>query len=138
MIKFENEFIEIIYDEELKVLSFVYKVQPQSDKFMELNQKFLDEFKTLDCNKILINAIEIKLVSVENQNWVANTMIPEMLKHINGRKLYHAQILNSDAFVQFAAHNIQKKSMKKDEGSPMEINAFEKVEDGINWLSQQA
>lgn len=134
MKKFENEIVDIIYDEELRILSLVYKEKPKGDHFIAVNQKFIEVFKTLDCNKILINAIVIKVVGVENQNWVAHTMIPELLKHIKGKTLFHAQILNSDAFVQFAARNIEKKSMSGNDSIPMLINAFESVEEGVSWL----
>lgn len=56
-----------------------------------------------------------------------------MIQHLNGKKLYHALVLNSDAFVHFAANNIKKKSQDKKD-SPMEINAFQTVNEGINWL----
>jgi len=135
---FENEFAEILHDEELNILSLVYKKQVQKDDFIFINQKFLEIFRTLNIYKIYINALKIKVVPVEGQHWVINNMIPGMIEHVNGKMLYHAQVLNTDSFVKFAAQNIRNKSQNQSIEIPMKVAAFESEEEGWNWLKSQS
>ncbi|MBN2350033.1 MAG: hypothetical protein JXJ22_14430 [Bacteroidales bacterium] len=132
-----KDHAEIVYDENLKTLKLIYKSQISADEFIQVNQQFIDVFKSLDTNKIFVDARVIKVVPVKSQQWIVQHMMPELIKHVNGNKLYHVQILNKDAFVQYAAKSIKSQTEKNNQESPMEIAAFTDEQEGIDWLVSQ-
>ena len=51
------------------------------------------------------------IISVKSQQWVVNNLLPGMIKHLKGKKLFHAQLLDpSEILSKVSANNIKDRS----------------------------
>jgi hypothetical protein len=109
---FKNSFARIFYDEALDTLflEYISKV-PNDEQFIAVNQAVLDTFVKLKTQKFVADIRKMGIISLASQSWVLKNLLPGMLKHLNGKKLYHAQFLDaSEIMSKVSAGNIKKKS----------------------------
>jgi hypothetical protein len=109
---FKNSFARIFYDEALDTLFLEYKSKvPNDEQFIAVNQAVLDAFVKLKTQKFVADIRKMGIISLASQSWVLKNLLPGMLKHLNGKKLYHAQFLDaSEIMAKVSAGNIKKKS----------------------------
>jgi hypothetical protein len=109
---FKNSFARIFYDEALDTLFLEYTSKvPNDEQFVTVNQAVLDAFVKLKTQKFVADIRKMGIISLASQSWVLKNLLPGMLKHLNGKKLYHAQFLDaSEIMSKVSAGNIKKKS----------------------------
>ena len=111
---FKNSFARIFYDKELNTLFLEYLSKvPSDEQFIVVNTAVLDAFRKLETQKFVADIRKMGIISISSQNWVVQNLLPGMLKHLKGKKLYHAQFLDaSEVMAKVSAGNIKSKSQK--------------------------
>ena len=109
---FESPTASIYYEEELDTLFLVYLGRVRNDQeFVEINTNVLNAFKTLHTTKFAVDLRKMGVISLASQKWVVDNLLPGMIKHLNGKRLLHAQLLDpSEIFSKVSASNIKNKS----------------------------
>ena len=134
---FQNECAEIYYDDVLDTLFLKYlnKVQ-NTEKFIEINSQLLAAFRQLDTQKFVADIRKMGIISIESQNWVVENLIPGMFRHLNGRPLFHAQLIDpSEVMSKVSGSNIKSRAKKEDEGFVVhQFTAENELTDYLNSL----
>ena len=109
---FTNKFARIFYDEAQDALFLEYTARvPNDEQFIIVNQAVLDAFKQLKTQKFVADIRKMGIISLASQNWVLKNLLPGMIGHLKGKKLYHAQFLDtSEILSKVSAANIKNKS----------------------------
>lgn len=108
----------VFYDPDLDTLFLEYigKVK-NNEEFIKINTAVLEAFKQLQTQKMVADIRKMGIISVDAQKFVLEVLLPGMIKHLNGRKLFHAQLLDpSEVFSKVSAANIKNNSKKVEEG----------------------
>lgn len=102
----------VYYDPELDTLFLEYIGKVQNDgQFIQINTAVLNAFKGLHTQKFVADIRKMGIISVNSQKWVVENLLPGMIKHLNGKTLFHAQLLDpSEIMSKVAASNIKNKS----------------------------
>lgn len=102
----------VYYDDKVDALFLEYISSVKNDAvFVEINTAVLDAFKKLKTQKFVADIRKMGIISLTSQQWVVNTLLPGMIKHLAGKKLYHAQFLDPhEIMAKVSAANIKKKS----------------------------
>jgi 3-isopropylmalate dehydratase small subunit len=131
---FKNSFARIFYDEALDTLFLEYTTKvPNDELFITVNQAVLDAFVKLKTQKFVADIRKMGIISLSSQSWVVNNLLPGMLKHLNGKKLYHAQFLDaSEIMAKVSAGNIKNKSEQA--AKDFEVKQFSREEELKNYL----
>lgn len=131
---FKTNFARIYYDESLDALYLEYTSKvPNDDQFILVNQAVLDAFVKLKSQKFVADIRKMGIISLASQSWVVNNLLPGMLKHLKGKKLYHAQFLDaSEIMAKVSAANIKNKSEQV--AKDFEVKQFSNEEELKNYL----
>ena len=110
----KNTFARVYYDQELDTLFLEYTNKvPNDAQFIIVNQAVLDAFVKLKTQKFVADIRKMGIISLGSQDWVVKNLLPGMLKHLKGKKLYHAQFLDAaEILSKVSAGNIKNKSAK--------------------------
>ena len=102
----------IYFDEELDALFLHYTSKVlDHEEFLEVNTLVLEASKTLNTTNFVADIRSMGIIAVESQLWVAKTLLPEMIKHLNGNTLWHAQLIDSkEVLSKVSGNNIKRKS----------------------------
>jgi len=109
---FKNNFARIFYDDiqDALFLEYTGKV-PNDEQFILVNQTLLDTFTKLKTQKFVADIRKMGIISLAAQAWVVKNLLPGMIRHLNGKKLYHVQFLDtSEILSKVSAKNIKNKS----------------------------
>lgn len=109
---YKNKTARIYYDQDLDTLflEYISKVLNE-EQFIEINTAVLNAFKALRTQKFVADIRKMGIISVNSQKWVLENLLPGMIKHLNGKMLFHAQLLDpSEIMSKVAASNIKNKS----------------------------
>jgi hypothetical protein len=111
---FKNSFARIFYDKELDTLFLEYLSKvPNDEQFIIVNKAVLDAFQKVKTQKFVADIRKMGIISLGSQNWVVQNLLPGMLNHLKGKKLYHAQFLDaSEVMAKVSAGNIKSKSQQ--------------------------
>src|SRR5690242_5568627 len=109
---FKNSVARIYYDKGLDTLFLEYLSKvPNDEQFITVNKAVLDAFLKLKTQKFVADIRKMGIISLSSQNWVVQNLLPGMFKHLKGKKLYHAQLLDaSEIMAKVSAGNIKSKS----------------------------
>lgn len=134
-----NEFYKdktaaVYYDPDLDTLFLEYTDKVlNEEQFIKINTAVLNAFLTLTTQKFVADIRKMGIISVASQKWVLSNLLPGMIKHLKGKTLYHAQLLdNAEIMSKVAAVNIKNKSTTVAEG--FEVEQFSNRTDMINRL----
>ena len=107
---FKNESVH--YDEDIDTLFLKYKGPVKDDfDFIKINTILLQAFKMRLTQKFAVDARTVQLLNVRCKNSVAETLFPEMIKHLNGSTLYHTQLIDSaNKMSTLSASNVKLKA----------------------------
>lgn len=132
---FKDKSAQVFYDETLDALFLVYTGKVQNDpQFITINTAVLAAFTKLNTQKFVADIRKMGIISVASQNWVVSTLLPGMVKHLNGKMLYHAQLVDpSEILSKVSANNIKGRSSQTSEG--LEVLQFSNTEDLNAYLS---
>jgi len=121
---FKNQFAIVFYDESLDALFLQYTSKvPNDEQFIIVNQAVLKAFTELKTTKFVADIRKMGIISLNAQEWVLKNLIPGMIKHLNGKTLFHAQLLDaSEIMSKVSAANIKNKSSQVTQG--MELVQF--------------
>jgi hypothetical protein len=121
---YSNKTACVYYDESLDTLFLKYLGRVANDEqFIEINTAVLNAFKTLKTQKFVADIRHMGIISIRSQEWVVKTLLPGMMAHLKGKKLFHAQLLDpSEIMSKVSAANIKKKS--KDVAEDFEVVQF--------------
>jgi hypothetical protein len=111
---FKNSCARIYYSQELDTLFLEYLSKvPNDEHFIIVNKAVLDAFLKLKTQKFVADIRKMGIISLSSQNWVVQNLLPGMLKHLKGKKLYHAQFLDvKEVMAKVSAGNIKSKAQQ--------------------------
>ncbi len=119
---YKSETAEIFYNNDLDAIILRYLKQVKNDaEFIEINTCVLDSFKKLNTQKFVADIRKMGVISPNAQEWVVKNLIPGMFDHLNGKMLYHAQLLDpKEIFNKVSGSNIKAKSSTSERGFKVE------------------
>jgi hypothetical protein len=124
----KNEYVEISYDDKLKILLIRWKNKELS--FEEYQQPFLFGLKLIK-EKPIVNFIsdirEQSVITLNDRKWLQDVVIPEAIAYGLKRVII---ITNINIFKQFYVNNIFRST--KIFGVPFKM--FNSIEKATNWL----
>ncbi len=122
------------YDAALDTLFLVYTGKVQNDQhFITINTAVLAAFTKLNTQKFVADIRKMGIISVASQNWVIANLLPGMVKHLNGKMLYHAQVVDpSEILSKVSGNNIKGRSNQVAEG--FEVVQFSDTEKLTEYL----
>jgi hypothetical protein len=115
---FKDKSAHVYYDAALDTLFLVYTGKVQNDQqFITINTSVLAAFTKLNTQKFVADIRKMGIISVASQNWVVANLLPGMVKHLNGKMLYHAQVVDpSEILSKVSGNNIKGRSSQVAEG----------------------
>lgn len=121
---FKNGFARVYYDDTLDALFLEYTGKvPNDEQFILVNKALLDAFTKLKTQKVVADIRKMGIISLASQEWVLKSLFPALIKHLDGKKLYHAQLLDAKEILsKVSAANIKNKSTQVAEG--FEVRQF--------------
>lgn len=133
---YSNTTAKIYYDPKLETLFLEYVGQVKNDaQFVEINTAVLEAFKTLKTQKFVADIRKMGIISLSSQQWVVSTLLPGMIGHLKGKKLYHAQFLDpKEILAKVSAANIKKKETEV--AKDFEVRQFSDVAELHQYLKQ--
>jgi hypothetical protein len=119
---YKDKTARVYYDQELNTLFLEYTSKVlNEEQFIQINTAVLNAFKGLSTQKFVADIRKMGVISVNSQKWVVDNLLPGMIKHLNGKMLFHAQLLDpSEIMSKVAASNIRNKSATVAEGFTVE------------------
>lgn len=119
---YKDNTATVYYDPELDTLFLEYTSKVlNEEQFIIINTAVLNAFLTLSTQKFVADVRKMGIISVNSQKWVVENLLPQMIKHLKGKTLYHAQFLDSSEIMsKVAAANIKNKSTTVAEGFQVE------------------
>jgi hypothetical protein len=115
---YKDTVAHVYYDETLNTLFLKYTNKvPNEELFVTINTAVLNAFLSLKTQKFVADVRKMGIISVKSQQWVLDQLLPQMIKHLNGKTLHHAQLLDpSEILSKVSAANIKSKSKHVAEG----------------------
>jgi hypothetical protein len=126
MILFQQSYLTIEYDEQLKCLSQHWKGYAKSEQFRAGIQKTIELFKQIKPNKLISNTKELAIITNEDTQWAASYATPLMMA--SGLK-YMAFIVPANVFTQASVNNFKSKT-----GDALQIQYFDDLSKAKAWL----
>jgi hypothetical protein len=110
---FKDASARIYYDQSLDTLFLEYTGRVKNeDHFILINSAVLTAFKSLDTRKFVADIRRMGVISLNSQEWVVKELLPGMVKHLRGKELFHAQLLDPvEIFSKVSASNIKRKAI---------------------------
>jgi len=131
---FENRSAKVYYEESLDTLFLEYIDKVIDDEqFIVINTAVLEAFLSLETQKFVADIRKMGIISVDSQNWVLKNLLPNMIKHLKGKTLFHAQLLDpKEIMSKVSAGNIKHRSNQVSEG--FEVIQFSDKEELMAYL----
>lgn len=109
---YKDKTANVYYDQHLDTLFLEYTDKVLNDEqFILINTAVLNAFTSLRTQKFVADIRKMGIISINSQKWVIEHLLPGMIKHLSGKKLYHAQLLDSSEIMsKVAGSNIKNKS----------------------------
>lgn len=125
---FENESASVYYSQSVDTVVLQYHKKVSGlEEFIEINSAVIDAFKLCDTQNLVADIRHMSIISLDAQKWVVENLFPALLKHLNGKQLFHAQLLDpKEILSRVAASNLKKKSVQVEEGFTIEQFTDEK------------
>jgi hypothetical protein len=111
---FENQYAKIYFDKELNTVFLEYRSNvPSHKEFLLINENVITCFQKHQTQKFVADIRKMGIISLESQQWVADVLLPALLKHLQGKSLIHAQFLDEkDVMVKVSANGVKKRSVQ--------------------------
>ncbi len=109
---YKNAVARVYHDSTLDTLFLEYLSKvPNEETFIAINTAVLNAFLSLNTQKFVADVRKMGIISLKSQQWVLNNLLPGMIKHLKGKKLFHAQLLDpSEILSKVSANNIKDRS----------------------------
>lgn len=119
----KNEFYRdrtahVYYDADLDTLFLKYLGRVANDQhFVTINTAVLMAFQKLHTQKFVADIRKMGIISLFSQQWVLNNLLPNMIMHLKGKTLFHAQLLDpGEILSKVSGSNIKNRSKQIAEG----------------------
>ncbi|SMG46013.1 hypothetical protein SAMN05661096_03209 [Marivirga sericea] len=121
-IYYETATASVFWDQGLNALFLQYNSKVKDlDEFIEINSNLLQAFQQLDTTIVVADIRKMSIISLEAQAWIVENLFPGLLKHLQGKKLFHAQLIDpKEILSKVAASNLRKKSVVVEKGFTIE------------------
>lgn len=115
---YKDTTAKVYYDADLDTLFLEYLSKVQNDEqFIRINTAVLNAFTQLSTIKFVADIRRMGIISINSQKFVVDKLLPGMIKHLKGKRLFHAQLLDpSEVFSKVSASNIKNKSRQVADG----------------------
>lgn len=115
---YKDTTARVYYDDELDTLFLEYLGKVQNDEqFIKINTAVLSAFTKLNTIKFVADIRKMGIISINAQKFVVDNLLPGMISHLKGKRLFHAQLLDpSEVFSKVSAANIKNKSKQVADG----------------------
>jgi hypothetical protein len=121
---YEDAIASVYYDGNLNTVFLEYKTKvPSHREFVTINSKVLDLFKQHNTQKFVADIRKMGIIGLDSQQWIVDVLIPGLIKHLNGKDLIHAQLLDStEVLAKVSGNNVKQKAAQKVSG--FELHQF--------------
>jgi hypothetical protein len=129
----------IEYSEELDALFLNYTDKVIGYKeFVELNQKLLEAFESLTTQYVVADIRKMGIIGVDSQKWASDVLFPAMVNHLDGKMLYHIQLLNKkDIYSTLSGNNVKRFTTDIKGLEFYQVGEEDEVAKQIKYLRQQ-
>ncbi|MCC5919512.1 MAG: hypothetical protein LAT68_04795 [Cyclobacteriaceae bacterium] len=131
---FKNEYGTVYQrDEKTTVLEY-FKKAPNHESFLKLNEAIINLYRENPTQILIADTRKMGLLTVASQKWVSDTLFPTLLNLLEGKTLYHAQLLNpTEVFSKVSANNVRRfaESLKSN-FVLIQYDSEEELEKGVN------
>ena len=119
---YSDKVAKVYFDPETDCLYLQYLSQvPNDDSFIKINSAVLSAFRSLQTQNFVADIRKMGIISLKSQQWVVDQLLPGMFAHLNGKKLYHAQLLDpKEILAKVSGNNIKQKSTSVSDKMEME------------------
>ncbi len=109
---YQDNSAKVYYDTEVDTLILEYTGRVLNDAhFVQINTAVLEAFRKLKTQKFVADIRKMGIIGVTSQKWVVDVLLPGMVEHLKGKKLFHAQLLDaSEVMSKVSGGNIKNKS----------------------------
>jgi len=135
---YKDAVARIYYEPGLNALFLEYTSKvPNEETFISINAAVLKAFVSLSTPKFVADVRKMGIISLTSQQWVLKNLLPGMIKHLKGKKLYHAQLLDpSEILSKVSANNIKDKSTAV--ANNFEVRQFSSDQELRDYLQKTA
>lgn len=129
---YKTDFVSVFYDEDTHALWVKYFHKVPSDKhFIPVVDAMLKGFKLSNTQRFMADIRKMGVLGIDSQSLIVTKLIPCMINHLNGKKLYHAQLIDPGEIMgKVAANNVKRKA----ENESIEIVQFVNERDAIAYI----
>jgi hypothetical protein len=130
----KNEFVSVYYDASTDALWVKYISRVPDDKqFAVVADAMLDGFTKLKTSKFIADIRRMGILGLGSQELIITKLLPGMIKHLNGKTLHHAQLIDPKEIMgKVTANNVKNKSSHR-EG--IEITQFFDEAEMIRYMN---
>jgi hypothetical protein len=109
---YSADFVRVFHDEDINALCVKYFQRVPSDKhFIPVVNAMLEGFKQLNTQKFMADIRKMGVLGIDSQSLIITKPLPGMISHLQGRKLYHVQLIDpGEIMAKVTANNVKHKS----------------------------
>lgn len=129
---YRADFVSVFYHEDTHALWVKYFQKVPSDKHViPVVDAMLNGFKQSNTQKFMADIRKMGVLGTDSQSLIVNKLIPGMVSHLNGKRLYHAQLIDpGEIMAKITANNVKHKS----DNEKIEIVQFVNERDAIAYM----
>jgi hypothetical protein len=129
---YRADFVSVFYHEDTHALWVKYFQKVPSDKHViPVIDAMLNGFKQSNTQKFMADIRKMGVLGTDSQSLIVNKLIPGMVSHLNGKRLYHAQLIDpGEIMAKITANNVKRKS----DNEKIEIVQFVNERDAIAYM----
>ncbi|MFD1002034.1 hypothetical protein ACFQ21_22100 [Ohtaekwangia kribbensis] len=129
---YRADFVSVFYHEDTHALWVKYFQKVPSDKHViPVIDAMLNGFKQSNTQKFMADIRKMGVLGTDSQSLIVNKLIPGMVSHLNGKRLYHAQLIDpGEIMAKITANNVKHKS----DNEKIEIVQFVNERDAIAYM----
>ena len=129
---YKADFVSVFYDDDTRALWVKYFQNVPSDKHLiPVVDATLQGFRQSNTQRFVADIRKMGVLGTESQSLIINKLIPGMVSHLKGKKLYHAQLIDpAEVMSKVVAKNVKHKS----ENESIEIVQFTSEQDAIAYM----
>ncbi|WP_020529596.1 hypothetical protein [Flexithrix dorotheae] len=132
----EESFFKLEFIEELNLSHLTFLKKCTSDQYRLAYGQLVELFKSKGHHNHITDTSTMGVIGVEDQQWVKANVVPNMRKFADStKKLNIALILGDDIFATFAAKNIARNFMDKQN---IDIHYFAGETEAFDWFKEES
>ncbi|MDW7692359.1 hypothetical protein R9C00_13515 [Flammeovirgaceae bacterium SG7u.111] len=130
-----TDFFSLEFIEDLGLSHLTFKRKCTSEEYRLAYTKLIELFEEKGHHNHVTDTSSLGTVGIADQQWVKSDVVPNLRKIVDkAHKLNIALILGNDIFATFAAKNIARNFMDKQN---IDIHYFPVVAESFEWFKQE-